>query len=122
MEIDCPLCQTKISVLKTKAGKSYTNCHNCHMRLFVNSQLGEDLLEQLSAGEVNPPDEPRVSPPKANPKVDGEIPQAHIIVQAIKRLSADVEMLKGEKSGSPNPSKVQKGKSGGMANWMKGTS
>ena len=122
MEIDCPLCGTKISVLKTKAGKSYTNCHNCHMRLFVNSELGEELLEQLAAGDVEPSDETRASHPKAKPSIDDGLPQAQAIVREIKKLRDDVQTLKAEKAGSPNPRKGQKGKSGGMANWMRGTS
>ena len=58
MQINCPLCQTEISTLKTKTGKSYANCHNCHMRMFVNSDLGENLLEQMSLGEKNSATQP----------------------------------------------------------------
>jgi len=119
MKIDCPLCQTEISVLKTKAGKSYANCHNCHMRMFVNSKLGEELLEQISDSGVTSPDESQASPQKIKSKVDDGHSQVQAIVQEVKKLGNEIRALKEERASSSASSRPRVG-SDAMANWFSG--
>ncbi len=112
MKIECPLCQTEISVLKTKAGKSYTNCHNCHMRLFVNSELGEELLEGMAIDEEASNPETKSDPPQTASARQSSPAEIQNLIAEIKKLKQDVKALK---AGATSKSERSQG---AMASWM----